>query len=204
LPINTNKPPEEWVFPALEFEKATGMRGIGHIYKMPGGITMREAFVHLKNILGNRDFYEFIKAAFAKNALSAKNNEVMTKIGKFAREIIDLNPELKKVSFDKEDAIETEDFIAGVLSGYNPEDIDFFLSDYEWDHEREKRVWLLQVTIGRSIEWAASDLTLEKIRIYYGLENWEPSKKELDEAEKKYKEMFGCFLGKAPQMALAV
>lgn len=124
--------------PALNFEKATGIEGVGRVYKMPGGISMQ----YMESLIPGYEFSAFLmkpvipfdeKVRFAWGMAAEGLAPVTMHTGDRARlltdKLCDLNPALEQVRFDRTDQSLCLHFIVGVTSGFNPSDLQFYLDE---------------------------------------------------------------------------
>ena len=137
-----------YMAPALRFEEITGIEGVGHTYKMPNGISME----YMEKLLPGADFSLFqmkrvIPAdeklrfgwAMAAEKVASLATTMETKYQKLVDIFCDLNPDLKNVKFDRQDISACRNFIWGVTSGFNPDDIQHFLKRAHPQSAEEKQ-----------------------------------------------------------------
>jgi hypothetical protein len=146
---------ENWSYPAHDFEELSGLEGLAHDYNIPTGLDLdleQVAFVA-------KEFY----------SRDAKNSVYV-----IAAVLLESNPELKTVKFTTPD--EAYMFLTGVGSGFNPDDIDFFINEIEkWPDEEAQRYMdsvkqeLNAMDFPKSTGWAISPKTLELIREQFSL-----------------------------------
>jgi len=101
--------------PALDFEKAAGITGIGRRYMMPRGQSL-----------------EAMEFEITRNVQWAQNislEERLRRAQRYASSFRALNPELAKVNYDPDNLIHNWHYILGVTSGLNPDDIDYFINN---------------------------------------------------------------------------
>lgn len=96
----------KWEQPARDFEGEYEITGISRQYKMPNDQTEREIAKITK----------FDKASLNINI--TRN---------LLDDLIKLNPELQKISYDPNDCSHTSNIIDGITSGFNPNDINYFI-----------------------------------------------------------------------------
>jgi hypothetical protein len=197
-----------WKMPAHDFERESGVKGIARDYLMPEGHTMQSvgerfiggmASVNVQNILLRYD-YQVMRTLFQKavSGESAWENKML----KTLDEIIELNPELQAIQYGKTSIDETYHVLCGLCSGFNPDDINHYLSGCRNGRTPEyfdARVYarMLGDKIGFDFLWIPSSATTEKIKAHFGLENWEPSAAEM--AARK-KEIFGSDVNIQPDI----
>ncbi len=99
--------------PALEFEDRIGIAGVGRRYAMPPDHDM-ESLEHE------------IKRRIKWCAISL--DERLKRAQDYADILTRLNPELQKTRYDRDDLTDVWHFLLGVTSGFNPDDIDFFIN----------------------------------------------------------------------------
>jgi hypothetical protein len=113
--------------PALEFQTNNHLRGIAGRYQIPGNYTApeyedktsREIRRAAKEMNGGVEAFNFW-AVLEKN----RPPKFLTKSW---NKLVRLNPQLKKVKFDKTNAEEMYNAHLGVTSGFNVDDINFFM-----------------------------------------------------------------------------
>lgn len=143
--------------PALRFEEVTGIAGVGRIYKMPGGVSMQ----YMESLLPHYDFSAFLmkkvipadeKLRFAwgmsNEDIAPFASTAQDKMSLLIDRLCDLNPELKNVRFDRADFRACWHFTRGVTSGFNPEDIQFYLDD-DKDDRAQANAYLTTGAYGR-------------------------------------------------------
>ena len=105
------EPNIDWYMPAIEFEAQTGLRGVAQEYAMPDGLTMRQMA------------YNYIVSGYETGAEN---------ILKVLDKIITLNPDLADITFQRQNPAEVRDVLSGVLSGFKPCDIQYYIdTQYE-------------------------------------------------------------------------
>ena len=139
--------------PALQFEKQNGLNGIAGQYTMPENVRPFD----LERVL--------VKAAATVAALPLYAD--------LWERLEAANPELKNISIQPEDPLCMDYALMGVVSGFNVDDINFFLKGhkegipsytYSQSPPRFKRLYkeITQRTGG--INWIPAPATLEKIK----------------------------------------
>lgn len=170
-----------WIYPAKELEEKLNLSGISREYKMPNGKTMLRV---------------------AKETLYQDKN--VTELNAVLKEIIALNPELSTISYDKTHERNIVDFIMGITSGFNPDDISFYLQTQPKDYnhvltkaqlERLAVCDIFSEKLETPLGWIPSKQTLEKItqqkNIPYETLSEEALYKKALELEVRYREE-GC------------
>ncbi|MGQ0526530.1 MAG: hypothetical protein ACT4OY_00635 [Alphaproteobacteria bacterium] len=167
-------------FPAHDFEHQSGMKDIGGRYHIIPDHTSRSLF--WTTLEASRKKEEdnslskiqsaFIKCVYGRLATDAEFSEFQ----KIFDELRELNPSLRNVKVDRNDEKQVYEFITGVTSGFNPEDIDFFINTVP-KMDQEKRLNyraycdLLEGQNGVEIGWFPSPSTINKMEGHFGPEN---------------------------------
>ena len=122
--------------PALNFEAQTGIEGVGRTYKMPNGISMEYmesllpgtdfSLFQMKHVVPTDERFRFSWAMAAEQVVPLATT-METKYQKLIDTLCDLNPELKNIKFDQQNKSDRDNFLWGVTSGFNPDDIQHFL-----------------------------------------------------------------------------
>ena len=99
--------------PALEFEKRAGIAGVGRRYAIPRDHDMQSLEHEIKRRIKWADI---------------PMEERQRRAALYARVVTRLNPELERVRYNKSDLGDTWTFLLGVTSGFNPDDIDWFIN----------------------------------------------------------------------------
>lgn len=113
--------------PALEFEELTGLAGIAGIYKYPQGMTAAQYDVYSNFTAPAQDCYETAGTDHRLVKVAEPSPELMTRMQREWKKLVDLNPVLKKVPVDVQDGLSLHDAISGVACALNPDDISLFV-----------------------------------------------------------------------------
>ena len=172
--------PIQWRYPAQEFEKQLNIKNISRIYIMPDNKTMLRIAKETK---------------FKEQNLEERNHTLSA--------IIKLNPELKKINYDKTEELDVEDFLFGVTSGFNPDDINYYIQTNskkpgtllnKGQTEKLAMHYFAQEQMNIRHIWHASRPTLQSIAKQTGHGEFNPSPEELYkkalELEEKLKPIF--------------
>ncbi len=133
-----------WQRPAYQFEQVTGFKGIASRYVMPPGAgccQQIESFIaHKAKELDIGPYvregkpYHISMAQYERSDRTkiemyrpARRELLLSMMQAYAWEFLRYNPELGRVGFDESSIGELYDFCRGVLSGYNPDDIDYYI-----------------------------------------------------------------------------
>lgn len=178
-----NVPERDWIYPACEFEKASGMRGISENYHMPNDMTLYEAYAHVCALVDNALGHN-MSGQFSQQAILPADLPILN----FLENIVALNPSLQYIDYNPQNIEQVIDFLAGITSGYNPEDIDFFLK------ERPSRyndyLDALSLKIDLRIRFIPAPKTFAKIKDHFGLSDWQPTEEDLLAAREKCIDVF--------------
>lgn len=171
--------------PAHAFEQATGMTGIAFNYVLPEELQQE----HQKD--GNSFF----------SLCRVWDESAQSRIFGLVDKVIALNPGsgLDRIALDRTRPQAVQDFLHGVLSGFNADDISHYLSLYGHlttgnsaesfqkipGYEDRIRQGALENRIGHQLGWLASSETLDTVKRQAGLGEWTPTRRELREAERK-------------------
>lgn len=139
--------------PALGFEKAFGLVGIGCLYEMPVGLSMDSIF----------DLAH--KALFEESAEAQKLR--LPEMVAVAMSLKKVDPSLLSIEIDTGNFHQVVDFLMGVGSGFNPDDINYFIHRLESGFSTkaqalDKRI-SLQFGYDDIVEWMPSPRTIDKI-----------------------------------------
>ncbi len=119
-----------FVRPALEFQLAHGLTDIGTDYVLPVRWPSAEAIeTHLEK-WGDlaKEFLHPLEILLpSKWRNKSAEKEVLTDLNTILDELIQLNPELKSVDYDRTKFAEVWPVLQGVASGFNTDDINYFL-----------------------------------------------------------------------------
>jgi hypothetical protein len=140
--------------PARMFEARYGVEGISRIYSMPAGRTMEE----MEALLWDLVFEDSFDPMAERMAVGRR----------YVAAFKALNPELEGIYVDLQDYVAVRDFLHGVTSGFNPDDIDFNLNTHCADQcceniSRISRMLLQQEFRDANIAWLPSPQTAEII-----------------------------------------
>lgn len=134
--------------PALRFERATGLSDIGRKYVMPYGRSAAAIERSVCECVSRKAGYGFHIDNMREYFRKAVNNSIegddwQEQFKKLLDDIIELNSELKTVEYDRNDIDAVYHFILGTTSGFNPDDIEFWLREFdptkleEWHNKPE-------------------------------------------------------------------
>jgi hypothetical protein len=137
---NTYKPREKCICPALIFEDAFGFEDIGKRWNMPHGQTLEDAE------------FEMWGTAILRH-VSTATSENLEYANLYADMFINLNPELAVVDFDSADYESTRDFVHGIVSGFNIDDIKSFLSGNRHASQRDALADRLKAQLQKTPSW---------------------------------------------------
>lgn len=160
--------------PAYEFQRNNNLRGIAGRYRIPGGYTapeyedltsrkMTRAMNKLAGGRGNRHNWRLMATAESPDFLQRS-----------WRRLLALNPVLQNVKVDVKNAHDLFNAHFGVTSGFNPDDINFFLEQRHVGdglpakQAREMpvhgaRIARVEAVAASHMFWVASPKTVEKI-----------------------------------------
>lgn len=176
--------PQKWVFPAREFEQQTGMTGLSRSYKTPKGQDETDLASQWYEIYGRRKYgvifdqnISYVARYFNNLAHGIRESEDWEdELRTTVAELIRLNPELSIVRYNPDDIEQTFRVLDGALSGFNPDDINYYVNEWEQADRNYSNAYkdLLEEHLPANIYWIASPATLQKIKSHFGLEKWEP------------------------------
>ncbi|HIF25140.1 MAG TPA: hypothetical protein EYQ41_03090 [Micavibrio sp.] len=121
-------PAEDDTYPALKFQRLFQMedRNIGRSWRMPNGMSM----VAVEQAMWKSGLLELWDDCLLETRLTSDLAEQKPRIAErfalaenLADTFILLNPELRDVSFDRAHWYELRGFLHGVVSGFNPDDL---------------------------------------------------------------------------------
>lgn len=121
---------------ALDFERATGIKNIGRHYVMPDGLSLKEMQIlrvePINKLYGVRQIHKIVNGqrglALEDPANTSKVHKIYDQwVNSFRRR----NPELRTVQLDGRNLRQLYDMTMGVVSGINPQDIDFFINEFK-------------------------------------------------------------------------
>lgn len=141
---------------ALEFEARYGLSGIGRRYIMPPDHDMQSLEYEIRRRVQWVDI---------------PMNERLKRAQGYADTLTALNPGLTWVSYQRQDLLDVWHFILGVTSGYNPDDIDYFINNIGRPHHNShyqndpglKKLSVLFNNHAVAIQWRPSPKTVELI-----------------------------------------
>jgi hypothetical protein len=169
--------------PAYRFEKASGLKGIAGNYKYPGGLNpvqFDDAWTWTFYSNGETQLYPtaLVDRGIALPRVGARE-EISEYLARTPREIQDafqgvldeliaLNPELKGVRVDRKNIGMVYDVINGVASGFNVNDINYYLEADNSDTARrayfeDPRRLRIENETGARPCWIASPQTLDLV-----------------------------------------
>lgn len=157
---------------AVRLEEMTGLTGIAGRYKFPDGKTpaeteydYRKSFLKYSIALSYLRSDDPVKAGAAKkfeagipSALTSVNGEI-DKLSK-------LNPELKRLNYDRKDFIQSYRALIGITSQYNVDDINDYLRVVRTgvkNKEAQQKMDDLKKRFGLRFGWQPAVTTLKKI-----------------------------------------
>ncbi len=162
--------------PAHDFETATGFAGIARSYAMPYG-TDQMVESYIKSQANKLEIGPYVRegsqwSLFDALTRLARGKKHRAKLLEFlqplARDFIELNPELKKVRLDVKSVRELYHFCLGVVSGFNPDDLNFFTEKNRTPSENLQPLFNdVAACYGRHarIEWVCSPETINSIKL---------------------------------------
>lgn len=158
--------------PAALFEASVGIIGISGQYLFPDDMTASEYEVYSGYTNAIWAYYKIERPSYEFSLQSTPDSDLMQKMQRDWQDLIQLNPELIKISVNVEDALSLHDAIHGVACLLNVDDIDFMLRS-----RQETRCLVipsspLMSTLRTEIEtmtkqpigWVASEKTLQAIK----------------------------------------
>jgi hypothetical protein len=135
--------------PAVRFERAAKMRGISQFYKLPDGV----------------------KAADLEDVVILLRPGAL--VSAVARLLEELNPQLKKIPYNRQDDVANFRFVMGVVSALNIDDISYFMRSISrggkpaqnscTKNPTKQMIAFIQAAGCPHMEWAPSRKTLQKI-----------------------------------------
>ena len=187
------------------FEERTGISGIAGRYALPAGMEepALESFIA-------RGFDQAI--AHKESGRETPNQALLNLLSVLDQiRTINAGSGLEAIPVDRDDPYAAGHFLMGVVSGYNAEDIGYYLHErpeapspeyfqevlarggtlsrempgYE-GYVAHLQVLALEDKIGVPIAWQASPKTVDKIKAGSGLQGWAASAPELERAEIRY------------------
>lgn len=165
-----------YVAAAVQLEDKTGLKGIAGRYKFIGGA--EPAFAEYGYRKRFRKFAiaeKFLKSGDpiqiqAAQKLTPQFAEALKEINEEHKKLLELNPELKKLNFNKASITESYHALIGVTSQYNPDDVNSYLQNN-----------IRQGKINRPVHDRINQIT-QKTGIRFG---WQPSEKTMDKIERQ-------------------
>ncbi|MBK6896927.1 MAG: hypothetical protein IPH06_10090 [Alphaproteobacteria bacterium] len=171
--------------PAHAFEQETGMTGISYSYVLPEDLQP-------ENTRPESSFHSLVNVwdAAAQNRLYQMVDETLA-----------LNPGsgLERIPLDRTSPQAIQDFLHGVVSGFNADDIHYYLSlhgllssgnddaGFQKIPGYKDRIAqaALEHRLGHQLGWLASPQTIDRIKQQAGLGDWTPTRGELRKAERE-------------------
>ena len=161
-----------WEKNAENFEKKYGITGISHNYKFPEDMSAREVMLEQR--------------------YTSDGQGVEWKKG-MVDEIVNLNPELSSLDFDRDNSESLVDIIYGTTSGYNPDDIAYYLQmcalgSFSKRHVCSMIEWFAECKmLDADISWMPAPETMGSIKEQLGfMRDCEPSYQELKTAYENF------------------
>ncbi len=171
--------------PARAFEQATGITGIAYTYALPEDLQPERAETGV-----SYNSLCMVWDAAAQNRLYQMVDETLA-----------LNPGsgLERIPLDRTSPQAIQDFLHGVVSGFNSDDIHYYLSlhgllisgnddaGFQKIPGYKDRIAqaALEHRLGHQLGWLASSQTLDHIKRQAGLGEWTPTRGELRKAERE-------------------
>lgn len=125
------------MLPAKDFEEFTGVSGISRTYEMRDGKDPEDVDqemlalyyeTRLKNYLTNNEAAtQYQRAKIGPEKYDREKPYFLALLRKYVYDIVSLNSELESVGFSQESVSEMYHFVRGAASGFNPQDIEYFL-----------------------------------------------------------------------------
>lgn len=143
--------------PALLLQAEFGLTDIGCDYKMPEGIAHKKIEAYVLCLM-----WAYRQEQLPAAVFGPAMHELLDRME-------DLNPELKRLRYDRTDARRLFDAAMGVTSGFNIDDMQFFLDgNYGYIAEKNPQWVAKHETVKRLLGimgpgWVASEPTLDKI-----------------------------------------
>ena len=141
--------------PAAMFEKQYGLKGIAKEYKYPPGTTAEEVEDYAKVV-----WHQKLRGEITPEQMEEKLRQVRGMLE-------DLNPELKAINAGTRE-MATYDVILGATSGFNPKDMQFFLSGHNTMEARALNPEFVAferdlTRRGMAMQWVPSPDTMQEI-----------------------------------------
>ncbi len=155
--FNTAAAPARQSRPALEFEAAQNLRGIGHHYTFPAGV---DAPV-LESYVMALSWSAYHRVTPQLPTLGALHKVIDT--------LVALNPVLDVLRYDRHNFMQAYHLAMGITSGFNPRDIQFFVDGNtgqvaKKDPAYRQRLLRAEETLpARSLNWIPAPDTLDRI-----------------------------------------
>ena len=160
--------------PANDFEAHTGLFGISAHYIFPRGLSAAKYSDYVSYSSRAFDYYTFSRTDYTFAKKSDSDPVFMQQMRKDWDELVALNPELKKVSLNREEALDLQSALAGAVSQFNVDDLNAFIDI----HHKTGRVSAaidipklyglediergIELTTGVQMSWVASPRTVRK------------------------------------------
>lgn len=143
--------------PALKLQNTHGLRDIGTHYRMPYGLDVKiaEAYCMATNWLHRQ------------NKLDA--HTAHAQITALANRLIDLNPALARLQFDRNNQRHCTDIVMGVTSGFNTDDMQFFLDGNSYQKSMDNPAYAAKAAAALDalgadhLGWVPAPKTLDRI-----------------------------------------
>ncbi len=160
--------------PARDFEAHAGITGISAHYVFPRGMSVGKYEAYLLSYAG----WNHVEGKNPEEQIYNASHDplVMARLRKDWAELVALNPELKKISINKNDGGELRDALFGAASQFNIDDINIFLdtprkTGNNLNGINVPKIYGLKVTeaqieltSGVRMQWVASPETVNKIK----------------------------------------
>lgn len=171
--------PQEWSYPARMLEETAGIQGISARWNMPEGKTEHEIGLETEELFIRTGpgfgFYNLrtCKTLFRKLATGQfEGADWKKQAHDRLLQIIELNPQLSAVRYNPDSENSILIFLYGITSGFNAQDIDYFLNRTEEERTSDEEIQQqLSKEIGHKILWFPSPQTREQIRQAIVLKN---------------------------------
>ena len=169
---------DRWSMPAHDFERRSGAIGIAADYRFPNNLSPVEAISEYVRLCGLDQGDKSLSVLY--NSQSVRSEALA-----YIYDVLALNPALKKVRCNFYSPHDAGHFMMGVASGFNADDIDFFINEWMLALDTLRRaqykqyVDALNVKLGVKTYFIPSPPTVSKIKEQFGLHGWQPTRSEL-------------------------